>query len=130
MPRITLQVHHTGRWHDAALIDISDETAGIRSPSVIDYIMEYVVEWDYEGLRTGAPARDRRAISVAHPMEFTSWAKPTWPAFLLDMLPQGFARERLAQRLGFGNPRACRQLSQNMTQTSWTAARNVLASLS
>src|SRR5258708_36188583 len=26
--------------------------------------------------------------------------------------------------------RACRQLSQNITQTSWTAARNVLASLS
>jgi hypothetical protein len=29
-----------------------------------------------------------------------------------------------------GRTRACRQLSQNITQTSWTAARNVLASLS
>lgn len=71
---------------------------------MVDYILNYVVEWDSEGLRTGDPARDVRALSVAYPIDFASRARLNWPPFLLDILPQGQARRRLAKKLGFNNP--------------------------
>lgn len=104
METLTVQVHHTGDWHDAALVQIDDERAGIRSGSTLDYVMDYVVTWDAEGLAAGAPARDRRAVSVAYPTDFSVYRRATWPPFLLDMLPQGMARARLARRLGHENP--------------------------
>lgn len=104
MPELNLQIHHSGAWHDAATIEIKDPKVGITSPSVVDYVMNYVVEWDHDGLRTENPARDHRAVSVAYPTDFTSHARTSWPPFLLDMLPQGQARRQLAQRHGFKNP--------------------------
>ena len=101
---LTIQTHHAGAWHDAATVQIRDIQAGITSPTVVDYVLSYVVEWDSEGLRTGNPARDVRALSIVYPTDFASRARPNWPPFLLDILPQGQARRRLAKKLGFNNP--------------------------
>jgi serine/threonine-protein kinase HipA len=103
MSQITVQIHHNGEWHDAALVDAESEQAGIASPSVVDYDMGYVVHWDAEGLAIGEPAFDHRAVSVGYPTDFTPRRRPDWPPFLLDMLPQGTARKRLAAKLGFKN---------------------------
>jgi serine/threonine-protein kinase HipA len=106
MARLTIQAHHHGDWHDAATIEIHDPAAGIASPSVVDYVMDYVPQWDHEGLETETPAQDNRALSVVYPVDFVSRTRPSWPPFLLDMLPQGPARRRLAQKLGYDNPDA------------------------
>jgi serine/threonine-protein kinase HipA len=99
MPLITLQLHHHGAWHDAATIEIAEIQAGIRSPTVVDYKMDYVAEWDPEGLVTEQHAVDCRSISVNYPVNFIAWPVATWPAFLLDLLPQGQARINLISRL-------------------------------
>jgi hypothetical protein len=36
MSQVTVQIHHNGEWHDAALVDAESEQAGIASPSVVD----------------------------------------------------------------------------------------------
>ncbi|WP_158930154.1 hypothetical protein [Acidisphaera sp. S103] len=41
-----------------------------------------------------------QALSVAFPISMEWKKQPRWPAFLLDILPQGHARVKLAQVLG------------------------------
>ena len=43
-------------------------------------------------------------LSVGIPVDMVFRALPRWPAFLLDLLPQGPARRRMARDLGFYNP--------------------------
>ena len=43
---------------------------------------------------------DRRALSVKLPVNLKSVRLKSWPAWLLDLMPQGIARQQLAQRLG------------------------------
>ena len=54
---------------------------------------------DADALTSGHPLRDARALSVAIPLDLETRTYRTWPAFLLDLLPQGHARRKLAQHL-------------------------------
>lgn len=103
MTSLTLQLHHHNKWHPAARVEIADPGRGLGSPSQLDYVMDYVAEWDVEGLRTGRPAVDCRALSVRYPTDFAVRRSNSWPPFLLDLMPQGPARRRLAEALGFKN---------------------------
>ncbi|MBF0392329.1 MAG: HipA domain-containing protein [Alphaproteobacteria bacterium] len=46
---------------------------------------------------------DRRALSVRLPVNLESTKLDTWPAWLLDLMPQGVARQRLAKEIGLRN---------------------------
>jgi len=104
MERLTLQIHHNGTWHRAATVAFENPDGGIASPANVDYELDYVTTWDSDGLRTEQPAYDVRALSLNYPTDFATRYSSGWPPFLLDLLPQGVGRQRIATRLGFDRP--------------------------
>lgn len=74
--------------------------AGIRSPSALDYDPFYLVAFGNAGHAVGRPSVDGRAVSVAEPLDMAPHRRSSWPSFLLDLLPQGHARRRLAAEMG------------------------------
>lgn len=100
METLTLQVHVEGRWHDAALLTLGDAARGTDSPSSLAYDTNYYFAYGHQALAQGCALRDHRAISVRYPLDLESRRIKTWPPFLLDLLPQGKAKERLCQDLG------------------------------
>lgn len=98
--RLHLQIHCAGRWHDAATLVIDDDALGIGSATTLDYDTGYFIEHGSEDFARERPAIDARALSVRHPVDLAGARLKTWPPFLLDLLPQGHARRRLAAELG------------------------------
>ena len=103
---LTLQIHHGGRWHDAASIAIKAPERGIASPCTMDYEAGYFTDFSAIEMADGQEVRDYRAASLSVPVDLEFRSFDRWPAFLLDLLPQGHARRRLTQSLGFSNPDA------------------------
>ncbi|MBB3172608.1 serine/threonine-protein kinase HipA [Endobacter medicaginis] len=93
---LNLQIHFDGTWHDAATLRINNAKAGHRSSADLDYNIGY---WMAHGTVSGAPPIDDRALSVAFPITMEAKQATNWPAFLLDLLPQGDARTRIATQL-------------------------------
>lgn len=104
MPQLTIQAHHGGCWHDAATLEIADPKLGIASTCTMDYETDYFVENGSIEMAEGREVRDWRALSVTTPVDLEFRRFDSWPAFLLDLLPQGHARRRLTAELGFKNP--------------------------
>lgn len=96
---MTLQTYLDGAWHDAALIEIKDPARGHQSPTVIDYITPYYFNYGSGALEAGRPVVDAHALSVCYPLDLEPQRRSSWPPFLLDILPQGDARSRLARAL-------------------------------
>lgn len=48
----------------------------------------------------GKAVRDHRALSVRYPIDLENRYSHSWPPFLLDLMPQGHARRKLADHLG------------------------------
>ena len=99
--RLTLQIHHHGAWHDAALLTLYAPEAGLSGASRFVCEIKY---WSEFAAAEAFDVRDRRALSVRAPVNLEIHSAPTWPAFLLDLLAQGNARDRLSAELGFSNP--------------------------
>jgi serine/threonine-protein kinase HipA len=69
-------------------------------PSIVDYDIDFFTAY----AATDSVRRnviDARALSVNYPVDLASRHRPTWPAFLLDLMPQGYARRKLSEHLGF-----------------------------
>jgi len=90
LPDLTIQVHLAGEWHDAAVLELAAK-ASISEPTHLEYLPEYVLDHLH--------AQDRRAVSCAHPVTYALWSLETFPAFTLDLMPQGEARRMLVARL-------------------------------
>lgn len=97
---LTLQLHHCGSWHDTAALTLLDVDAGISGRTRVAYDVQYFVEFGSVPLLDGAPLKDSRALSVRFPVSLEDRGYDTWPPFLLDLLPQGYARLRIAESLG------------------------------
>lgn len=91
--KATIQLHHAGAWHDAAEVVFREPELGHRGATEIDYDIGYC----FDVAETGAC--DCRAVSVALPVQPNVRFSRTWPAFLLDLLPQGQARGHVARNL-------------------------------
>jgi serine/threonine-protein kinase HipA len=91
---LTIEIHIFGTWRHAATLRLEQPQMGIRGPAILDY--EDAYWFDVTDGQT-APF-DARAVSVRCPVDLSPRRFPTWPAFLLDLMPQGSARQRLAQR--------------------------------
>lgn len=94
---LTLQIHAANRWNDAATVAFADESAGRLGPTTLDYDLDYCLihDPDMTGMVFG-----HTALSVRYPLSL-EWRRTThWPAFLLDLLPQGRPRQVLAATLG------------------------------
>lgn len=98
---LTIQIHHHGAWHDAADLTVSDVQAGIRSFTRLDYDPFYFITFGNADLAAGRPVTDWRAVSVRERVDVAAHRRDHWPPFLLDLLPQGHARRRLADEMGF-----------------------------
>lgn len=99
MATLTIQAHMNGAWRDAATVAFEEPGRGIAGKTKLAYDDVYffgVAAVD----AVDADVIDRRALSVQSPVNFESAYLDTWPAWLLDMMPQGVARQRLAKETG------------------------------
>jgi serine/threonine-protein kinase HipA len=98
---LTLQIHHHGTWHDAATLDIKEPDRGIAGATVLSCEADYFFDWGAIPLADDKPLVNIHALSVQVPVDMEYRSIGHWLAFLLDLLPQGHARRRLATDLGF-----------------------------
>ena len=96
---LTLQTHFNGEWHHAATLDVNDNAAGFRGVSIVDYDLDYFVTVASAEFAAGKTVRDHRALSVRYPVDLENRYRRSWPPFLLDLMPQGHARRKLAEHL-------------------------------
>lgn len=90
----TIQLFVDGGWHDVATVTLfGKEREGWRARTYSGYSVEWAV--DHAG------ARDAYALSCQLPVGLAAFETPTWPIFLIDMLPQGYGREEFLRRLNF-----------------------------
>ncbi|MCK1441899.1 type II toxin-antitoxin system HipA family toxin [Bradyrhizobium sp. 48] len=94
--KLMVQAYFGGRWHDAAVVTLAEPDKGLASASSAGYEMDY---WYQHGTQKDQ-VRDLRAYSVEAPVDLEDRTADTWPAFLLDLLPQGRQADRIAAFLG------------------------------
>lgn len=92
--KATIQIHHSGHWHDAAEVAFLEPERGHAGATEIDYGLDYC----FGG--ANLDATDARAVSVQYPVQPNVRFSKKWPSFLLDLLPQGQARIHAARTLG------------------------------
>jgi len=83
-----IEIHLNGRWVRCAELTLASLQATSRHAGVtLQYDDGYAAEHLYQV--------DYGALSVNHPVDLQWRAMGQWPAFLIDLLPQGAARKRL-----------------------------------
>ncbi|PST22251.1 type II toxin-antitoxin system HipA family toxin [Mesorhizobium plurifarium] len=98
--RLTLQAHFDGEWHHAATLELKDDAAGFQGASIVDYDLDYFVSVASAEFASGQMVSDHRALSVRYAVDLENRYSRSWPPFLLDLMPQGHARRKLADHLG------------------------------
>lgn len=89
----SIQIFIQNQWIDCATTELTgDEVRGWKASSGTYYSIEHAIE--YMNLRDG------HAISNYYPVNLESNIEPTWPAFLVDLLPQGYGRKEPLRSLG------------------------------
>lgn len=99
--QVTLQLDADGRWNDAAELTFLHPDQGWAGGTRLEYNDAWVFAADPE--ITGG-VRGHKALSVRLPPALELHTFRTWPPFLLDLLPQGHARQVLTKVLGFARP--------------------------
>lgn len=85
--RIEAYIHD--RWQHCSDL-VGDD--GNRDTPVLTYAADYAADHLF--------ANDHRALSVRLPVDFGERSFQVWPAFLIDLLPQGAARRRVERTAG------------------------------
>lgn len=85
-----LELYLDGIWRRCA--ELSGMEGDRQQPVQLTYLVDYAVEQLF--------ARDLRALSTRLPVDMGTRTYSTWPAFLIDLLPQGAARRRLERAAG------------------------------
>jgi serine/threonine-protein kinase HipA len=98
--RLTLQTHFDSEWYQAATLELKDDAAGFQGASIVDYDIDYFVTVASAEFAVGKTVRNHRALSVRYPVDLENRYSRSWPPFLLDLMPQGHARRKLAEHLG------------------------------
>lgn len=89
----TLQLFIDGAWRDAgALSLVGDAARGMACPTYLAYAADHVIA--FQG------RNDAAAFSARLPVDFIDRQEPAWPAFMIDLLPQGHGRGELLRQLG------------------------------
>ena len=100
--KLTIETFWQGAWHTSANIAIPDEARGYRGPSIVDYDLDFFIRFAAADRHRNGEIRDARALSVNHPVDLENRYRETWPPFLLDLMPQGHARRKLAEHMKLG----------------------------
>ncbi len=90
----TIQIYHQQQWLDCAIVELlAASSLGWEAKTRTSYLFEYAI--------SSMGAQDAHALSYKLPVNVQSVIYETWPAFLVDLLPQGFGRQELLQQLNF-----------------------------
>lgn len=90
----TIQIYHNQEWLDCAIVELLDnEILGWHVPTRTSYLLEYAI--------SHMDHIDGYALTANLPVNVQSHLCQTWPAFLMDLLPQGYGRKELLQQLHF-----------------------------
>lgn len=93
MKNLVLQIYKDGDWHNCANIKIAESQQSFYSKTTLSYETEYFFEFaQFEG------TRGHMALSTLLPLDLCIKQASTWPSFLLDLIPQGFARKAICDR--------------------------------
>ena len=93
MKTCTVQLFESGRWHDVAVVRLlGSPSQGVGAPVLVAYATDWAV--------AHAGSRDAHALSAALPVSLEFTRCEAWPAFLVDLLPQGHGRAELTRLLG------------------------------
>ncbi|MFX4300253.1 type II toxin-antitoxin system HipA family toxin [Pseudosulfitobacter pseudonitzschiae] len=96
---LTIQTHVDGEWRDAADVKFVEPDRGIAGATNTSYDTDYWAEMASVDALKGHVI-DRRALSLRYPVDLSYHQSDSWPAWLLDLMPQGAARTRIARELG------------------------------
>jgi serine/threonine-protein kinase HipA len=90
----TIEICLSGNWQVAADLSLKGDTlhGHERTPVHFSYELDY-------GL-THLGRQDVAALSLRYPVDIADHQLPSWPPFLLDLLPTGAGRRRLCLTLG------------------------------
>jgi serine/threonine-protein kinase HipA len=97
---LTLETYWQGTWRESGAVALLQPDAGYLGASIVDYDIEFFSEFAAADNLHGAVV-DARALSVNYPVDLATRHRTTWPAFLLDLMPQGHARRKLSEHLGY-----------------------------
>jgi serine/threonine-protein kinase HipA len=97
--KLTIETFWDGQWRESANLMLRQPESGHRSPSDIEYDLDYFVKVAAADRAAKGKVRDARAVSVRCPVDLESRHLETWPPFLLDLMPQGHARRKLVEHL-------------------------------
>jgi len=90
----TLQIYQEDEWLDCAIVEIvGQQQTGWQAATRTSYLFEYAIS--YMNLSDG------HALAYHLPVNVQNTLQSTWPAFLMDLLPQGYGRKELLRQLNF-----------------------------
>jgi serine/threonine-protein kinase HipA len=79
-----------------------EEERGHLGPSVVECDLDYFIAFAAADRNAYGEVHDGRALPVRYPVDLENRYLPTWPPFLLDLMPQGHARRKLAEHMRLG----------------------------
>jgi serine/threonine-protein kinase HipA len=89
----TIQAFVDRRWRDIASVTVFGPVErGWQASTYTGYELDYAVGH--------MNRRDLAALAWSFPVGIEPRQLVTWPAFLIDLLPQGYGREELLKQLG------------------------------
>lgn len=97
--KLTVQAHVNGDWRDAVVVTFDVPERGISGATGFAYDDGYFFDHAVVDAVT-TDVIDCRAVSVKAPVNLQTVRYPSWPAWALDLMPQGVARVRLAEEIG------------------------------
>ncbi|MFG6160493.1 type II toxin-antitoxin system HipA family toxin [Halomonas sp. 1390] len=91
--QLTIQIHHRGEWHDAALLELPHPERGTAGPARLGYLQEHALAW--------MTRDDEHACSLTLPVELMMRHHgERWFGFLEDIMPAGASRRYWIAHLG------------------------------
>ncbi|MBC3907981.1 type II toxin-antitoxin system HipA family toxin [Undibacterium umbellatum] len=103
----TLQLFIDASWRDAAALELTGEPRlGKAAATYIIYSPDYTLKyWE---------RADAAALTVNMPVDLFGRSSEAWPAFLIDLLPQGYGRLELLRQLKMAD-----QLASDAGTADW-----------
>ena len=100
--QLTFETYWQGEWHVSAVGRIMDDSLGYKGPSDVEYELDYFIDKAAIDFHDEESVRDVRAPSVNYPVSLAGYYSQTGPPFMLDLMPQGHARRKLADYMRIG----------------------------
>lgn len=90
----TLQIYQEDEWLDCAIVEIvGQQQTGWQAATRTSYLFEYAISY--------MDLNDGHALAYHLPVNVQNTLQSTWPAFLMDLLPQEYGRKELLRQLNF-----------------------------